>query len=112
MDFTVFADHWVKMKESEKKDKYLDLAKELKKHEHESDDYNNSSWCSWYSHQRIGKRIRGLENKRTSETLRNYNVAEIGQNTEKSPGDLKRLAITQTQVKNPRLTLIWKTLKE
>ena len=31
MDFAVPADHRVKLKESEKKDKYLDLAKELKK---------------------------------------------------------------------------------
>ena len=31
MDFTALADHWVKLKESEKKDKYVDLARELKK---------------------------------------------------------------------------------
>ena len=31
MDFAVSADHRVKLKESEKKDKYLDLARELKK---------------------------------------------------------------------------------
>ena len=31
LDFAVSADHWVKLKESEKKDKYLDLAMELKK---------------------------------------------------------------------------------
>ena len=31
VDFAVLADHWVKLKESEKKDKYLDLARELKK---------------------------------------------------------------------------------
>ena len=31
MDFTVLADHRIKLKESEKKDKYLDLARELKK---------------------------------------------------------------------------------
>ena len=31
MDFAVLADHRVKLKESEKRDKYLDLAKELKK---------------------------------------------------------------------------------
>ena len=31
MDFAVPADHRVKLKENEKKDKYLDLAKELKK---------------------------------------------------------------------------------
>ena len=33
MDFAVLADYWVKIKESEKKkkDKYLDLARELRK---------------------------------------------------------------------------------
>ena len=31
MDFAVPADHRVKLKESEKKDKYMDLAQELKK---------------------------------------------------------------------------------
>ena len=31
MDFVVLADHKVKLKENEKKDKYLDLARELKK---------------------------------------------------------------------------------
>ena len=42
VDFAVLADHRVKLKESEKKDKYLDLARELKKTvEHESDDYTN-----------------------------------------------------------------------
>ena len=30
----------------------------------------------------------------------NYNIIENGQNTEKSPGDLRRLAVTQTPVKN------------
>ena len=31
VDFAAPADHRIKLKESEKKDKYLDLAKELKK---------------------------------------------------------------------------------
>ena len=31
VDFVVLADHRIKLKESEKKDKYLDLARELKK---------------------------------------------------------------------------------
>ena len=66
MDLAVLADHRVKLKESEKKDMYLDLARELKKQEHESDYYTNCNWCSWYSHQRIGKRTRGLGNERKS----------------------------------------------
>ena len=39
----------------------------------------------------------------------NY-IIEIGQNTEKSPGDLRRLAVTKTPVKDHQLTLVWKTL--
>ena len=31
MDFAVPADLWIKLKENEKKDKYLDFARELKK---------------------------------------------------------------------------------
>ena len=31
MDFTAPADHWIKLRESEKKDKYLNFAGELKK---------------------------------------------------------------------------------
>ena len=31
VDFAVSADHWINLKESEKKDKFLDLARELKK---------------------------------------------------------------------------------
>ena len=39
MDFAIPSDHIIKLKESEKKDKHLDLAKELKKAvEHESGD--------------------------------------------------------------------------
>ncbi len=36
----------------------------------------------------------------------NYYIIENDQNTEKSPGDLKRLAVTQTPVKNHQLTLM------
>ena len=47
MDFAVPADYRVKSKESEKKDKYLDLTWELKKTvEHENDGYTNCNWCS------------------------------------------------------------------
>ena len=41
-DFAVPADHRIKLKECEKRDKYLDLARELKKTmEHERDNYTN-----------------------------------------------------------------------
>ena len=89
-DFTVLADHRVKLKENEKKDKYLDLARELKKTVgHESDVYTNCNRFYWYCHQRVIKETGGLGNKRTSGDHLNYCIIEIVQNTEKSPGDLR-----------------------
>ena len=46
VDFAVPVDHRINLKESEKKDKYLDLARELKKNvKHESNDCANCDWC-------------------------------------------------------------------
>ena len=85
----------------------MDLARELKKNmEHESDDYTNHDWCFWYSHQRIIKGTGGLGNKRTCENHQNYYIIDNGQNTENSLGDLRRLAVTQTLVKDHQLTLM------
>ena len=50
VDFAVPADHGIKLKECEKKDKYLDFARELKKTmEHEGDNPTNCDWCFRYS---------------------------------------------------------------
>ena len=54
----------------------------------------------------------GLESWRTSGDYPNDIIIENGQKTEESPGDLGRLAVTQTPVKNHQLSLMWKTLKE
>ena len=73
--------------------------------ERESDDNNKKD-------QKIGTRTGVVGNKRTSGDHPNYYIIEIGQNTEKSPGDLRRLAVTQTPVKDYQLKLLWKTFKE
>ena len=91
MDFSVPADNRVKSKESEKKDKYLDPARELKKI---VDVYTNYNWYSWYSHWRVIKGTGGLGNKRTGADYSNYSIIEIRQNTEMSPVDLRRLVVT------------------
>ena len=52
------------------------------------------------------KGLEDLEKWRTSGDHPNYSIIENGQNTEKSPGDLKRLAVTQTPVKEHQLTLM------
>ena len=43
---------------------------------------------------------------RTRGNHSNYYICETGQNTEKSPGDLRRLAVTQTPVKDHQLLLM------
>ena len=64
MDFAVSADYRVKLKECEKKDKYLDLARKLKKTvKHENDENTNCNWCSWHSHQKIDTKTGELGNK-------------------------------------------------
>ena len=111
MDFAVSAEHRVKLKESEKKDKYLDLTRELKKTiEHEGDNYTNCDSCFRYSNWRITKGTGGLGSWRTGGDHPNDSIIENGQNSEKSPGDLRRLAVSQTPVKTHRLTLMWKAL--
>ena len=113
IDFAVPADHRIKLKECEKKDKYLNLARELKKTiEHECDNYTNSDWCFCYINSRTIKGTGGLGRWWTSGDYLNDNVLEDGQNTEKSPEDLRRLAVTQTPMRDHQLPLMWKTLKE
>ena len=46
--------------------------------------------------QRIGKETGELRNKLTSGDLPRCSIVKISQNTEKCPGDLRRLAVTQT----------------
>ena len=111
VDLAVPADHRIKLKECKKKDKYLDLARELKK-----------LWnvqviiipivigAFGTVTKRITKGTGGLGNWRTSGDHPNYYIVENAQNNEKCPADLRRLAVTQTPVKNHQLTLMWKTL--
>ena len=79
--------------------------------EHECNGNTNCLSCVQFSHQRIGAGIGGFENKKASGDHPNYNIVEISQNTKKSPGDLRRLADTQTPVENHQLMLVWKTNK-
>ena len=98
-------------KTERKKDKYLDFARELKKTmEHEGDNCTYRDWCFWYSHQGIIKGTGGLG---SWSLCGDYpNIFENGLNTEKNPGDLRRIAVTQTPVKNHQLKLMWKALKQ
>ena len=107
MDFAAPADHRIKLKESKKKDKYLDFVRDLKELWNiKSYVYTNCNWSSWYSHRRINNGTGGRGNKRTSEDHPNYCNIEIGQNTEKCHGGLRRLAVNETSGKNHQLTLM------
>ena len=122
VDFVVPVDHRVKLKECEKRDKYLDLVRELKKTvEHKIEGFTNYNWCSWYSQWMISTRTGGLRNHGTGGEYPNDSIIEIGQNPEKSPGVLWRFAAFKLQwklssnadVKNSRSKIIkgtWKWL--
>ena len=75
------------------------------------DDCTNCDRCFWHNNKRIIKRPEWLGSWRTGRDYPNDSITENGQNTEKSPGDMRKLAVTQTPVKNHQLILMWETLK-
>ena len=78
--------------------------------EHEFDGDNNCNWYARNNLQRICTGTGGPRNERTRGDDLDYRIINIGQNTEKSPGDLSKPAVTETPVENHQLTLVWKTL--
>ena len=74
--------------------------------EHESDGDTNCNWGTRYCHQSIGQKTGKFGNKDTGRDHLNYSHNKIGQNTEKSPGDLRKLGVTQTPVKDHQPTLV------
>ena len=80
--------------------------------EHAGDGDSNCDWYTWYNPQKIGKETGRLGNKRMNIDHQDNRIIKIGQNTEKSPGDLRRFALTQTQVRNYQLTLILKNISK
>ena len=61
---------------------------------------------TWYSYLRIDAMTEGLGSNRTSRDHSNNCIIEISQNTDWSPGDVRRLVDTQTPVKDHQLLLI------
>ena len=114
VDFGVPADYKVRLKENEKKkkrDKYLDLTWELQ-----------TLWNIKVTAMPIIIRALGKIPKLLFKGLGDFKItgqvdiiqtsALIGQNTEESPGELRRLTVSHSPMKNYQLTLVWKTLKE
>ena len=94
----------INLKENEKKDKYLDLARELKKL------WNTKVTIMPIVIGALGTitkgLLKGLEDLDQGRDYPNDNIAENDPNPETSSGDLRRLAVTQTLVKNHQLTLM------
>ena len=68
--------------------------------EHEGDSDTNCNWHTQNNPQTLGKSTGRIENLRMSRDQPNYSIVKIGQNTKKNPGDFRRLAVTQTPVKD------------
>ena len=72
--------------------------------EHAGDNYTN--WCFWNSNKRITKETGGLGSWQTSGDHPNYSIIENSQNTDMSPGDLTRLAVTQSPLEDHQRLLM------
>ena len=60
----------------------------------------NFKKCTWNNPQRLGKGLDGVVNRRTNGDHPNYSIVKIGQNTEKSPGDLQRFGVSLAPLKD------------
>ena len=78
----------------------------------QGDNYINRDCCFLDSNLRIIYGTGGFGGWRMSGDHPNYSTIEKGQNTEKSPGDLRRFAVTQASVKDHQLKLMWKILNK
>ena len=108
VDFSVPADQ-SKIEESEEKDKYLNLVRELKKLRNMKVTFIPILIDVLGTVTKgLIKRLEDLEIRGQVETIQITAIIEISQNTEKSPGDLRRFAVTQTPVKDHQLMLMWK----
>ena len=108
MDIATPLDHRVKLKEREKGDKFLDLAMELKKLWNMKVKIISIVIGAFGTvTKKLLKRLEDLfgNNGKSGNHLNVY-IIWNGENTEKSPGDLRRFDVTQTPVKDYQLRLM------
>ena len=79
--------------------------------EHGGDGDTDCIWCTWNDPQLLGNEAGRVGNRWTSRDYPIHCIAKNVQDTEKSPGNLRRLVITQTPLKDNQLTLVWRNPK-
>ena len=82
------------------------LLENRKTMEHERDSDTNCNCGTQYSHQKISIGTKRLGNSRINGNHPNYCIIKTIQHIEKSPVDLRRLAVTQIPVENYEPTLV------
>ena len=108
VDFAVPADHRIKLKECEKRDKYLDLARELKKTmEHEGTIIPHVICTFGTVTKGLLKGLEDLEVGDRGETIQTTALLKTARIL-RGVLDLRGLAVTQSSVKYYQLTLMWK----
>ena len=95
---------WLTIKENKRKRKDRQILRRCRRTRkavgHVGDGDTNSNSCAWYRPQDLGEMTGGLGNQRNFRDHLDKSIAEIGQNTEKSSGDLRELSVSQTLVKD------------
>ena len=79
MYFLVSVSHWVKMKRSKKIDKFLDLAKALKKAvKHEDNADAETRWCAWNGSQKLRRLTEENGNEGKERDYTDHSIVDIG----------------------------------
>ena len=80
--------------------------------EHKADSDANNRWCTRNSLQGLRNKTGGIGNQRKNLGHTDHSIVKIRQNPQNSSGDLRKLAIIHTSVKDHQLLLVRKTNKE
>ena len=68
--------------------------------EHKGDGDTSCNWCTRNGLGRFSKEVRRLGNRRTTGDHPNHRIVKTNKNTEKSPGELRRLFVAQIPMKD------------
>ena len=106
MDFAVPVEQRVKGKRKKRQVLWPCLRTKIAV-KHQGDGDTNCKCRTLNGPQLFEKVTERVRNRRTNRDYPDYSIVEIGQNIEKSPGDMR----TQTSLKDHQLTLVGKTYK-